>query len=215
MEDIETKDEVQSKFLNLFIEHFSVSLFFIKPVPNKHFPIDPLKKISKKTTAEKPTTKKTTTNKLPLSSGHFNLLWLIKNLADKSIYEIPTIEGMKPAVELPELQKVFFWYTDNTLYYLRRLENMLADLKRTGHISFEKIVINYYYLSNKGLKLFEKNRNERKKQIEKFFIEVNLPQADCNNIINRFEEITPLLWKKILSESKGIKIPQDPKGKKV
>lgn len=191
-----------------FMEHFAVSLFFIKPIPPKYFPRNPINKVSKPNEYPKKATD------IRLHSGHFNLLWLIKKLVDESREgEVDTIEGKKYTVELPKLERVFLWYVtiepkklsaESKKSLVKFFSNMRTSLRDTGHIGFVKKKTSHYYLTNEGVKLFNKNRRDRKLQIKNFFRESGLTREQFKKIINNSKSITPKLWKKILEDSEII-----------
>ena len=188
-----------------FMEHFSVSLFFIKPIPPQYFPRNPINKVSSTGISASSSSKD-----IRLHSGHFNLLWLIKKLADESKEHVEILEGRKCVVALPKLEKFFVWYvsiepgkqSDETKKSsIKFLSNLLTSLRNTGHISFVRKKTSYYYLTNEGMKLFNKNRRRRKLQIKNFFRESGLTRKQFKSIIQNSKYITPKLWGKILTDS--------------
>lgn len=205
---------------NSFMEHFAVSLFFIKPIPPQYFPKNPINNVS-----ETGTPPSSAPKDIRLHSGHFNLLWLIKKLADESKdLEAETSEGKKYTVALPKLEKVFLWYvsielnkqSDKTKKSLIKFfRNMMASLRNTGHLGFIKKKTSYYYVSNEGMKLFNKNRWGRKLQIKNFFRESGLNRKQFKGIIQNSKHITPKLWQKILADSETIELPKKEKQKKI
>ncbi len=196
-----------------FMEHFAVSLFFIKPIPGKYFP--------KKSTKKIPPTDSSNSSPpkgIPLHSGHFNLLWLIKKLADE-LEPMETSHGKKYVTTLTKLRQVFIWYSsielDNPSDEIKKtiitvLKNMLASLRNTGHLHYIKEgTTYYYYLTDEGINLYKKNRRGRKFQVKNFFRESGLTKKQFKKIIQNSKYITPLLWEKVLADSEKIEIPKD------
>jgi hypothetical protein len=190
-------------FLNSFINHFSITHFFIKPVPREYYPV-----IMRKVITDKNNPQKNVSNSVPLGSEHYNLLWLINELSKNT--EKLDGEG-RPVVELKQLQRVFFWYTKPEYSYLQRLSNMARRLCQTGFLDSVKKQTSYYWLTDDGRKLLEDLRSERKKYLTKFFEVSGVKEELYSKILETCQGITPVLWQTIIRESESIKIPTRPK----
>jgi hypothetical protein len=200
MNDSQAENVELLGFLDSFIDHFSITHFFIKPVPKGYYPIIKRKVITNKSTPDK--------NKVTyviLGSEHYNLLWLINELS-KTTEKFD--ENGQPVVELKQLQRVFFWYTRAEHSYLQRLNNMARRLYQTGLLDSVKKQTSYYWLTDEGEKLLKSLRLERKKYLTKFFETAGVKKDLYNKILEVGENISPILWQTIIKESESIEIPK-------
>lgn len=195
-------DNKLNSFLDSFIEHFSITLFFIKPVPKRYYPI-----IKKKTISDKRKTGTRKEKKVILGSEHYNLLWLANELLKQPK---KFDENGNPVIELKQLQQVFFWYTKSEYSYLQRLNNMARRLCDTGFLDSVKKQTSYYWITDEGKQLLKDLRKERKKYLAKFFNLNDIKSDIYSKILEIGESITPVLWDTINKESNEIEIPRRP-----
>lgn len=200
MHDSQMENVELTVFLDSFIDHFSITHFFIKPVPKEYYPV-----IKRKVITKKSTTNKDRPTDVILGSEHYNLLWLINELS-KSSENVD--ENGHPVVELKKLQKVFFWYTRAEYSYLQRLNNMARRLYQTGLLDSVKKQTSYYWLTDEGKNLLKDLRIKRKRYLTKFFETAGIKKKLYNDILEVGENISPTLWQTIIKESENIEIPK-------
>jgi hypothetical protein len=210
MSKSQPEDISLDSFLNLFLHHFSVALFFVKPIMEEKFPVvRETKKVDDGSDPQK--RQNDVEQKIFLKMAHYNLLWLIDELSNVSKKKI---DGHK-VIELQLLTKFFIWYTASEYRYVQRVRNMANDLYKTGFLDRIKVSQKTYYrLSQDGINLLKTNRATREKYLKRFFelkeiksIIANKPYRD---ILGISKKITDPLWKIIIEESEEIEIPEKP-----
>ena len=209
MDTIQAQESEFEKFLSRLHQHLSISLFFVKPVPIDYYPIT----VKGAVTSEEDDGQRSLSFE-SLGSEHFNLLWIIESLCKVS--KLTTSDEHKyPVVRQEQLQKVFLWYTKVKSSFLDKLRYMSNELISTGFLG--KIVEGnkrYFWVTPEGREQLEENRKKREAHLARFFELSGIKKESYSEIEDNFKKITPVLWRTIIKEAEGIKLPKKPQGRK-
>lgn len=208
MEESQLENVKLNEYDDIFLQHYWIIVFFMKPILNQEF--KNVRAPKKKPVPPNPSQKPETELKpVKFKMAHYNLLWLINSMAEKS--EL-TIDGIK-VVELQQIRKVFMWYTAMEFKYSQYAGNMAREMYSTGHLESIEGHKTYYYLTPKGKQLLEEIRGKRKESVNKLFTaiekktKIKINKKDYKKVLKFSHRITDALWKMMMNEAETMQIP--------